>query len=114
MKDSSEKFNEPDRWETDFRQWGRRSQPELRPFFYARLEARLRSGLDQSVEPAMWLPFWLRRPAYAYAALSLLVLLNVGAVIGLSVSYTANDDQNTVSTVFQDEYSIEPYITAYE
>ena len=58
-------------WESDFHRWGERPQPEMRPFFYTRLQARL----AQSVETAEWLPWWLRRPAYAYSALLLLVLL---------------------------------------
>ncbi len=41
MNQSANEPNEPDRWETDFRQWGQRPQPEQRPFFYTRLQARL-------------------------------------------------------------------------
>ena len=115
MNDSPNQTNHSDRWEADFRKWGQRPQPELRPFFYTRLEARLRARLDQTVESATWLPFWLRRPAYAYSVLSLLVLLNIGVVVSLSENAaTSNDDQTTVSSVIQDEYSIDSYITAYE
>ena len=116
MNDSTKQPNEPDRWEANFRQWGQRPQPDLRPFFYTRLEARLRARLDQSVELATWLPFWLRRPAYAYSALSLLVLLNVGVVAGLTTNATATDDDPTITTapVFQDEYYLDSFVTAYE
>ena len=107
MDESTNKPNEPERWETGFQQWGKRPQPEPRPFFYTRLRARL----NQSVESAVWLPFWLRRPAYAYAAFLLLVLLNAGVVAELSTS--ASDDE-PAATVFQDEYAIDSFVTAYE
>ncbi len=110
MNESTDKPNGSDRWEADFRQWGQRPQPEPRPFFYT----RLRSRLDQSVESAVWLPFWLRKPAYAYAALTLLVLLNVGVVSGLTSSEISTDDPGATITAFQDEYTIDSFVTAYE
>ncbi len=110
MTDSTNNPNEPDRWEAGFRQWGQRPQPELNPFFYARLRARL----DQSVESAMWLPFWLRRPAYAYAAFALLVVLNAGVVAGLANRAATTDESGSLVTAFQDEYTIDSFVTAYE
>ncbi len=110
MNDSTNNQNEPDRWEAGFRQWGQRPQPELNPFFYTRLRARL----DQSVESATWLPFWLRRPAYAYAAFALLVLLNAGVVAGLADNTSITDDPGTTITALQDEYTIDSFVTAYE
>ena len=109
MNEHAQNTGEPDQWETDFRQWGQRPQPELRPFFYTRLRARF----DQSVASAVWLPFWLRRPAYAYAAFALLVLLNAGVVVGLTTS-SIPDDSGTTATAFQDEYVIDSFVTAYE
>ena len=109
MNEPTNNPNQPDQWETDFRQWGQRSQPGPRPFFYTRLRARL----DQSVESAVWLPFWLRQPAYAYAAFALLVLLNAGVVAGLTTD-SAPDDAGTITNTFQDEYVIDSFVTAYE
>lgn len=110
MNQSTNEPNEPDRWETDFRQWGQRSQPELRPFFYTRLQARL----NESVESAMWLPWWLRRPAYAYSALCVLLLLNVGVAATVVNAPTVTDEQTSVSSVFQDDYLVDSILTPYE
>lgn len=102
MNESSNVPNESDRWENEFRQWGKRPQPEPRPFFYTRLQARL----NQSVESATWLPWWLRRPAYAYAALGLLVLLNMGAVISLTSTAPPADEAAPAITTLQDNYLV--------
>lgn len=114
MNESTQEPNESDRWETDFRRWGERPQPELRPFFYTRLQAKL----AQSVEAADELPWWLRRPAYAYSALLVLILLNIGAVAG-ATWWTVNPGNvpatavaTTVSPL--EEYDVDPVILAYE
>ncbi len=110
MNQSTSEPNEPDRWETSFRQWGQRPQPEPRPFFYTRLQARL----NQSVESATWLPWWLRRPAYAYSALCVLLLLNVGVAATVANTPATDDEQTTVASVFQDDYSVDSILTPYE
>ncbi|WP_236648716.1 hypothetical protein [Spirosoma sp. 209] len=123
MNDSTKKPAGSDDWETDFQRWGKRSLPEPRPFFYTRLQARL----AQSGESAGWLPWWLRRPAYAYAALSLLIVLNAGAVIrsnwiteepagpDLALSEPNRPDQATADTdPILDDYDIDPITIAYE
>ncbi|WP_020604714.1 hypothetical protein [Spirosoma spitsbergense] len=110
MNQSTNEPNEPDRWETDFRQWGQRPQPEPRPFFYTRLQARL----NESVESATWLPWWLRRPAYAYSALCMLVLLNVSVATTIANTPAADDEPTTVASAFQSDYSVDSTITPYE
>ena len=110
MNQSTNEPNKQDQWEADFRQWGQRPQPEQRPFFYTRLQARL----NQSVESATWLPWWLRRPAYAYSALCVLILLNVGVAATVANASTTDDEQTTVASVFQDDYSVDFTITPYE
>jgi hypothetical protein len=112
MNESTQKPTGSDEWETDFRRWGKRPQPELRPFFYTRLQARL----AESVESAIWLPWWLRRPAYAYSALLLLVMLNVGAAWWATSAQPVPDQSATItaSTPILDDYEVDPVILAYE
>ncbi|XBA03166.1 hypothetical protein A6C57_04450 [Fibrella sp. ES10-3-2-2] len=113
MNESMQEPNEMREWESDFHRWGERPQPEMRPFFYTRLQARL----AQSVETAEWLPWWLRQPAYAYSALLLLVLLNIGVVAGAAwwTDKQATTQAATAATgAFLDEYGINPVILAYE
>ncbi|MEZ0486570.1 hypothetical protein [Fibrella aquatica] len=111
MNESTNEPNKSDQWESTFQRWGKRPQPELPPFFYTRLQARL----SQSVESAEWLPWWLRRPVYAYSALLLLILLNLGAVAGASW-WTNRDQPAAISTTNSplDDYEVDPVILAYE
>lgn len=112
MNESMQEPNDVERWEADFRRWGKRPQPELRPFFYTRLQARL----AQSVELSDWLPWWLRKPAYAYSALLLLVLVNVGAAWWTTTHNPAAPDQmaTTPANPLLDDYDIDTVILAYE
>ncbi len=105
-----------DEWETNFQRWGKRPQPDQRPFFYTRLQARLAESLAESVEAAVWLPWWLRQPAYAYSAFLLLVMLNVGAAWWTSSAQPVPDQSGsiTASTPILDEYEVDPIILAYE
>ena len=57
-------------WADLLRQLRQQPKAEPRPFFYARVHARL--AATQAPAPA-WLPAWVRRPAYA-ALLGALVL----------------------------------------
>lgn len=61
-----------------------REQPKAqpRPFFYARVQARLAA-------PAPWVPGWVRRPAYV-ALLGLLMLAVSGDGAALPPAATAN------------------------
>lgn len=112
MNESTQKPNESEGWEADFHRWGKRPQPELRPFFYTRLQARL----AQQTAPADWLPWWLRQPAYAYAALLLLVLLNVGAAWWATYNQTTPTQvtTGTVANSVLDDYEVDSVILAYE
>lgn len=116
MNESPQKPTDSDEWETDFRRWGKRPQPELRPFFYTRLQARLAESVESLTESAAWLPWWLRRPAYAYSAFLLLVMLNVGAAWWTSSAQPASDQSTTLtaSTPILDDYEVDPVILAYE
>ncbi len=114
MNESTQEPNESDRWEADFHRWGKRPQPELRPFFYTRLQARL----SQSVESAVWLPWWLRQPAYVYSALLVLVLLNIGVVAG-AAWWKDHDELNpqpktAITNSPLDDYEVDSIILAYE
>lgn len=62
----------------------------------------------------MWLPWWLRRPAYAYSALCVLLLLNVGVAATVVNAPTATDEQTSVTSVFQDDYLVDSILTPYE
>ncbi|WP_375447756.1 hypothetical protein [uncultured Fibrella sp.] len=112
MNESTQNLNESEQWDDEFRRWGKRAQPQLRPFFYTRLQTRL----SQSVESAEWLPWWLRQPAYAYAALLLLVLLNIGAAWWTTQSQAMPDRISSVAATnsLLDEYDVDPVILAYE
>ena len=57
-------------WHDLLGQLRRQPAPQPRPFFYARVQARLAA---RQASPLSWLPGWLRRPAYA-ALLGTLVL----------------------------------------
>ncbi|WP_229379746.1 hypothetical protein [Fibrella forsythiae] len=111
MNESTQEPNE-EQWEADFQRWGKRPQPELRPFFYTRLQARL----AKSVEQTDWLPWWLRKPVYAYSALLLLVLLNIGAAWLTTTRSQPTPDQMATTTTHSlvDDYDVDPVILAYE
>ncbi|WP_165840900.1 hypothetical protein [Larkinella punicea] len=73
--------NEEDQqWEDRFRKLGHLKPAQPRPFFYTRLEGRLKNRLDQ-LEGAGSLPWWLQRPAYALGTLGMLVALNVSVAL---------------------------------
>jgi hypothetical protein len=57
-------------WETLLQQLRTQPKAQPRPFFYARVQARLAS---QTQPMGPWLPAWARRPAYV-ALLGMLVL----------------------------------------
>lgn len=69
MSDSNFRPDSEEAWEALLQQL-RRPQAQPRPFFYARIQARLSANAHSSTT---WLPAWLRRPAYALV-LSTLVL----------------------------------------
>lgn len=112
MNESAQQPDKSEGWETDFHRWGKRPQPEIRSFFYTRLQARL----AQSTTPADWLPWWLRQPAYAYSALLLLVMLNVGAAWWVTHNQTAPEQVTTSTTASSvlDDYEVDSVILAYE
>ena len=57
-------------WEALLQQLRKRPKAQPRPFFYARVQARLAA---QTQPRGPWLPAWARRPAYV-ALLGMLIL----------------------------------------
>lgn len=92
--------DENDAWERRFQQLGQLKPESPKPFFYTRLRARL-----ESPEAPVQLPRWLRQPAYVLGAFSLIILLNVGALL-----YYADSS----STATADVNSYEGFITDYQ
>jgi hypothetical protein len=72
-------------WQALLGQLRRLPVPQPRPFFYARVQARLRA---RRATPPAWLPGWLRRPAYA-ALLGILILAVSGDGAALPVAPAA-------------------------
>ena len=100
--------SEPDKaWEALLRQLRDQPLPEPRPFFYARVRARLEAAQPR---PAAFAAGWLQRPAYA-ALLGLLVLgLNIGAAIRYSRWVgRAEEPSARPYTAFVTEYQLDPF-----
>ncbi|WP_128548330.1 hypothetical protein [Larkinella soli] len=72
------KDEKPDQWEALFGKLRKVEPAEPKPFFYARVQARL----ARRSEPQQPVPAWWFRPAYAVAGLALLVLLNLAVAVG--------------------------------
>ena len=70
MSDSDFRPVSDEEWTDLLRQLKQQPKAQLRPFFYARVQARLAAGQAQATAG---LPAWVRRPAYV-ALLGALVL----------------------------------------
>jgi hypothetical protein len=70
MSDSDFRSGSDAEWADLLRQLGQQAHVQPRPFFYARVHARL---VAAQAPATAWLPAWVRRPAYA-ALLGALVL----------------------------------------
>jgi hypothetical protein len=70
MSDSDFRAGSDAKWNNLLRQLRQQPQAQPRPFFYARVQARLAT---RQAPASIWLPAWARRPAYA-ALLGALVL----------------------------------------
>ena len=86
MSDSDFRPGSDAEWVELLRQLRRQPKAEPRPFFYARVHARLAA---RQVQASAWLPAWARRPAYA-ALLGALVLAVSGDGPALRPAATAN------------------------
>ncbi len=91
-----------EQWEKWFDQLKKIEPARPRPFFYTRLEARLKAQQESSAV----LPWWLRRPGYALAALGLLVGLNVA--VALSSDWTSSHLSDT------EQYTYEDFVSEYQ
>ncbi|OIN61081.1 hypothetical protein [Arsenicibacter rosenii] len=81
--------SQDDNWNELFGKLGKLPPAEPKPFFYTRVKARLDNRQARPVS-------WLLNPAYAIAALSLLVLINVA----VAVNHGSNDLTQTESTTY--------------
>ncbi|GAB3908164.1 hypothetical protein GCM10028803_43260 [Larkinella knui] len=88
-------------WEDRFRQLGNIRPAQPRPFFYTRLEARLKARLEQP-ELAARLPWWLQRPAYALGTLGVLIALNVSVAMWQNRPPAPETDPGTYEAFVQD------------
>ena len=61
MPDSPVRPGSDEEWEALLRQLLQQPKAPLRPFFYARVHARLAAKV---LPASSWLPTWVRRPAY--------------------------------------------------
>jgi hypothetical protein len=73
------------------------------PFFYTRLVARI----DREKQQAVWAPRWMVKPVFMWAALALMLSLNVLS----AVRYAKNQERRQTERVqtvqqFVDEYSL--------
>lgn len=66
-------------WEHWFNELKNLEPARPKPFFYTRLEVRLKAHQQEAV--AEVIPWWLRKPAYALAALGLLIGLNLAVAL---------------------------------
>lgn len=71
MSDPSNLPEDDEAWTMLLRSWSE-EPPEPRPFFFARLQARLAARQPQ---PPV-IPRWLRRAVYAFSAAALVLALN--------------------------------------
>jgi hypothetical protein len=88
MADSPLRPDADDAWDTLLGKLGRQPNPQPRPFFYSRVQARLAA---QPPANSDLLPAWLRRPAYA-ALLGVLVFSLSGDGPGLRAGSVATDN----------------------
>lgn len=81
--------SQDDNWNDLFGKLGKLNPAEPKPFFYTRVQARLDNRKAQRIN-------WLLNPAYAIAALSLLVLINVA----VAFNHGSNELTTTESTTY--------------
>lgn len=84
--------------------------PEPRPFFYTRLEARLKAQTAP-----LTLPWWLRRPAYATSLVLLVLALNAGAALHYARQRPAPPEIAARRyAAFVADYQLDPFILTHE
>jgi hypothetical protein len=86
MSDFETRPNSDAEWADLLRQLRQKPEAQPRPFFYARVQARLAA---RQAPATAWLPAWARRPAYA-ALLGALVLAVSGDGPALRPAAPAN------------------------
>ncbi|RRB02423.1 hypothetical protein [Larkinella rosea] len=104
--------NEEDQlWEDRFRQLGNLEPAQPRPFFYTRLENRLKARVEHRMgqpELAALLPWWLQKPAYALGTLGILIALNVSVAIWkTSPSTPATEAEPGTYEAFVQDYQLD-------
>jgi hypothetical protein len=74
------------------------------PYFYTRLKAKMENLQDKEL-PAVR-PFWVFRPAYALALLTVVLLINAAVIFnGRSTKETTTADTDTIQSIAS-EYSL--------
>ena len=71
MSDSAPRPAADQEWDHLMQQLRTQAPAQPRPFFYSRVQARLASNASQ-----LWLPGWVRRPAYAMLLGALVLALS--------------------------------------
>ena len=71
MTDSAARPDADPEWEALLRQLRTQEPVHPRPFFYSRVQGRLAASASQ-----LWLPGWVRRPAYAMLLGALVLALS--------------------------------------
>ncbi|MGV3558020.1 hypothetical protein [Larkinella arboricola] len=93
--------SEDQQWEDRFRKLKKLDRAQPRPYFYTRLEARLKARIEQS-EAAAVLPWWLQKPAYALGTLGLLIAMNVAVALWQNRPAVPETDPGTYEAFVQD------------
>lgn len=74
---------------------------DIPAFFYTRLKARMEKGLEPSVKPS-----WVLRPAFAFSALMVVLLINAAVILGgNAASSTSPADSDNIQSIAA-EYSL--------
>lgn len=81
-------------------------------FFYTRLKARMVSQLDSKISlPVQSTQSWILRPAYAFAALLLVLAINTAVILKGNQNIDAADSDTELMQSIAAEYKINTNLT---
>ena len=69
---------------------------EPQPFFYTRLEARLKARMENAQAAMPPQMRWVLKPAYLFSTLAIIILLNVVSAMNYSKSTNQNSDEQNI------------------